>query len=652
MRFEVFDYAQLATGAFAPGHAVTIYESDGVTKATLYVSETGGTTSNPIVSDSTGLVHCWVTSTKLYKSVDGGPLTPLKITAPVGGMYLSATDFGVVGDGVHDDTSALQAAIDKAAGTPTYYSNGPGNVVLLPPNATMILTSPLLLKSRVHIVGAGWSTVLKQTGTGPVISFWTGDTTQIHDTLISDLVIYGNWDDTATGDGISAIEGPPYGIFNCKFNNLLIKNCGRDGLHFEYTQQPAWWAQYMTFDNVYCGDTYQTGRGFRRYGGYFVGGFSTNRFRGGWFQYAQAGGIYLSGSSNGGVYNEPESNLFQNVLFQLNQNGDTVVHGAQVLGAKSTHFDTCYFEANGLPDTSHASSHIFLGKDPAWVLSRGTMLTNNRFSAFWNAITLDYCTGTTIQGNLIHWNGTSPASAGTFINITPNVEPYSTESGLNYPNDPSHSTEITYVGGSGNVHDLLGYHEFYVAGSNAPTRWDRRIKVAAHLIDYGTAAPTTGTYNPGDRVYNSSPAVGQPLGWVCTAYGTPGTWVAMMNLDTHPIVFAAAAPTTGTWIQGSQILNTGAAPGGYVGWVCTTAGKAHPACTGDTTASSTSITNVNPTTAFANGDAIKGAGIPAGTTVVSGGGTATLVISQAATATATGVSLYDAVFKTFGAISP
>lgn len=68
----------------------------------------------------------------------------------------------------------------------------------------------------------------------------------------------------------------------------------------------------------------------------------------------------------------------------------------------------------------------------------------------------------------------------------------------------------------------------------------------------------------------------------------------------------------------------------------------HAASTGDTTTSSTTIANVTPTAAWANGDAIQGSGIPAGAYVVSGGGTATLVISKAATATATGVRLYDA----------
>jgi hypothetical protein len=45
-----------------------------------------------------------------------------------------------------------------------------------------------------------------------------------------------------------------------------------------------------------------------------------------------------------------------------------------------------------------------------------------------------------------------------------------------------------------------------------------------------TAAPTTGTWKVGDRVFNSTPAIGQPKGWICTVSGTPGTWVSEGNL--------------------------------------------------------------------------------------------------------------------------
>lgn len=47
---------------------------------------------------------------------------------------------------------------------------------------------------------------------------------------------------------------------------------------------------------------------------------------------------------------------------------------------------------------------------------------------------------------------------------------------------------------------------------------------------HGTAAPTTGTWSVGDRCANTVPAVGSPKGWICTAAGTPGTWVSEGNL--------------------------------------------------------------------------------------------------------------------------
>jgi hypothetical protein len=45
-----------------------------------------------------------------------------------------------------------------------------------------------------------------------------------------------------------------------------------------------------------------------------------------------------------------------------------------------------------------------------------------------------------------------------------------------------------------------------------------------------TAAPTTGSYLAGSRVFNAAPAVGQPKGWICTVTGTPGTWVSEGDL--------------------------------------------------------------------------------------------------------------------------
>lgn len=53
-------------------------------------------------------------------------------------------------------------------------------------------------------------------------------------------------------------------------------------------------------------------------------------------------------------------------------------------------------------------------------------------------------------------------------------------------------------------------------------------------LDYGqrqsmsdTAAPTSGSWQKFDFVWNSAPAAGAPLGWECVTSGSPGTWVAI-----------------------------------------------------------------------------------------------------------------------------
>lgn len=102
-------------------------------------------------------------------------------------------------------------------------------------------------------------------------------------------------------------------------------------------------------------------------------------------------------------------------------------------------------------------------------------------------------------------------------------------------------------------------------------------------IGYGTTAPTTGVWAIGDRVYNTSPAVGDPTEWICVEAGTPGVWNVASNASpvgylivTKVSDLREIAPTPGTKIlvQGYYTIDdggggffcgfTGAAPGTYV----------------------------------------------------------------------------------------
>lgn len=50
------------------------------------------------------------------------------------------------------------------------------------------------------------------------------------------------------------------------------------------------------------------------------------------------------------------------------------------------------------------------------------------------------------------------------------------------------------------------------------------LKVMGKRVTAASAAPTVGTWAVGDRVYHTAPTAGGYIGWVCTTAGSPGTW--------------------------------------------------------------------------------------------------------------------------------
>lgn len=50
------------------------------------------------------------------------------------------------------------------------------------------------------------------------------------------------------------------------------------------------------------------------------------------------------------------------------------------------------------------------------------------------------------------------------------------------------------------------------------------VKKFGRQCEFGTAAPSTGTWAVGDICYNTAPSSSGYVGWVCTVAGTPGTW--------------------------------------------------------------------------------------------------------------------------------
>lgn len=61
---------------------------------------------------------------------------------------------------------------------------------------------------------------------------------------------------------------------------------------------------------------------------------------------------------------------------------------------------------------------------------------------------------------------------------------------------------------------------------------DIDLGVACKLDMMFNAAPTVvGTHKVGDRVWNTEPAAGEFIGWVCVTAGTPGTWKGFGEIE-------------------------------------------------------------------------------------------------------------------------
>jgi hypothetical protein len=95
----------------------------------------------------------WMMPRKLVVPVE---TTTTTTTTSTGFTY--ASQFGVVGDGITDDTLALQAAIDSVVTTTTTTTttaSATGGIVVLGPGIFHI-TSPLILPGGIHIQGQGY----------------------------------------------------------------------------------------------------------------------------------------------------------------------------------------------------------------------------------------------------------------------------------------------------------------------------------------------------------------------------------------------------------------------------------------------------------------------------------------------------------------
>ena len=305
---------------------------------------------------------------------------------------VSVKDFGAIGDGVTDDTAAIQALINYVYNSGSTLQKGR---VFFPTGTYLVST--LNIPYGVELVGNGkYSTFITSTTNATIISLGVASSAKAS---ISHLTIKGN----STGSSQHGIGYSSAGnVLDCNFTEVEIQSCGGNGINIVMANITVGMF-YCTFKQVKC--FYNIG-----YGARFAGGlFNIDLFDRCDFSNNNMGGVFYNGVL--GMQNQK----FLNCGFEGNGVGTASAFGVYAdLALCHLDFDTCFFEGNGIGNAAFDSYGIRV-VNPAYLGIRGTTIAQHKYGVSVLTMLYDYC-GVFITGSYIFSNSVTPASvAGVYL---------------------------------------------------------------------------------------------------------------------------------------------------------------------------------------------------------------------------------------------
>jgi len=420
-------------------------------------------------------------------------------------LNLRVVDFlppGYVTDGSVDYRASLQRAFDAGAGKRLELPSFPLRVGRTPGQKY-----GLRIPSGLHLVGSPHSLLLTgETG----LQLLRGE--GIDDVTLEGFVLQGpGGSGQAMAHGLLQItvganirilrlvvrDGDADGIAisgvkRCWVGDCLLERCSKAGIYL-----------------VGCVDGLVVNNIIENFGGHIM---STGARVGAGIQLSSntdlicRGNVVRSGTGVGVLCNattggeKPLRNvLADNIVFNVHNTGNPNVSGGMRL-------------ANGNPDRQ------------TWTTVHGNRISHCGA----NGIYIENHGGSTVCGNSITHSGQAGILVSSIadLHLSDNLVRQSGQSGL------GQQVDVLLINAASGVTCQENWSR---SGQGYAAAMDQSIGGGINSLDgrlrFRPTVPTTGSWDVGDRVYNSQPMPGEPIGWVCVGGGTPGVWSAFGRVE-------------------------------------------------------------------------------------------------------------------------
>lgn len=434
-------------------------------------------------------------------------VTQSMIDAPFGNVK----DYGAKGDGVTDDSAAIQLAVTAICGAE--------GILYFPPGDYRLKTTITFPNKSFSIFGSGpTATYIAADPTTPSITLFDFSGCTGPAKVVRDMSFNGPASGVYGGTGVKA-----YG------NGFLFDNIWFRGVLVGFDAQGS----FVNTDNCVAEYCFEAAKATTT--------LDESMWRG-WTMYRNETDYVLGGDNKTFTIRDTNCIATKTLVFDVSCNG-VLIDGVTVQN-DSTAYTPDIFEINGSQNIiSNVNINSFGNRG---FFFQGAGVTRNRISNVMiyniaNGILFSESSGNTVSNVTIRdCQGGYGVSFDTCTNNTIenfllqgndyNVRIFAADNNALYNGRMLNAQTADFYFPVTNTSTIFISNTIANFAGIAALPYKMQTLSGGQKQVMAAAAPTTLTWAVGDICVNSTPVVGQPKGWRCTVAGTPGTWVSEGNL--------------------------------------------------------------------------------------------------------------------------